>query len=124
MPDARKILVVEDEAPIAKLLSTKLGLTGYEVKTAGDGQIALDLMSGEKFDLVLLDLMMPNVDGFQVLAELKKRNDATPVIVATNLNQPNDISRVMELGCTNYYVKADTSLDQIVENVRSVLAVR
>ncbi len=122
MPEAKKILVVEDEARISKLLSMKLGLAGFGVGLASDGQEALDILAAEKYDLILLDLLMPRVDGFGVLAEMQKRGDRTPVIVATNLNQPSDISRVFELGCTNYYVKADTSLDQIVEHAKRVLS--
>jgi len=122
MPESsKKILVVEDEELIAKPLSMKLRLSGYEVKNADDGEEALAVLAKEKFDLILLDLLMPKVDGFGVLAELNKRRDHTPVIVATNLNQPEDVSRVFELGCTNYYVKADTSLDQIVDNARKTI---
>ena len=122
MPEGvKKILIVEDERMIAKMLVMKLQSAGFEVANAYDGGEALAIMEKEKFNLVLLDLMMPRVDGFDVLAELKKRGDMTPVIVATNLNQESDISRVLELGVSNYYVKSDTSLDEIVENIKSVL---
>jgi len=117
----KKILVVEDEELIAKPLSMKLRLSGFEVKNAFDGQEALENLAKEKFDLILLDLLMPKIDGFGVLADLQKKRDTTPVIVATNLNQAEDVSRVFELGCTNYYVKADTTLDQIVENVKKTI---
>ena len=96
-------------------------MSGFETKNAFDGQEALEIIAKEKFDLILLDLLMPKIDGFAVLAELKKKGDTTPVIVATNLNQAEDVSRVFELGCTNYYVKADTTLDQIVENVKKTI---
>lgn len=122
MDEPKKILIVEDEPGISKLLSTKLALAGFKVGTAFDGQEALDTLSREKYDLILLDLLMPRVDGFGVLSELGQRKDRTPVIVATNLNQPSDVSRVFELGCTNYYVKSDTSLDQIVEHAQRVLS--
>jgi len=117
----KKILIAEDEELIAKPLGLKLSLSGYETKHAVNGREALNMLSREKFDLILLDLLMPEVDGFSVLAELKKRGDKTPVIVATNLNQAEDVSRVFELGCTNYYVKADTNLDQIVDNVKKTI---
>ncbi len=113
----KRILVVEDEEMIAKPLAMKLRLSGFEVNNAFNGEEALDVLSKEKYDLIILDLMMPKVDGFGVLAELQKRGDTTPVVVATNLNQAEDVSRVFELGVTNYYVKADTTLDQIVEHV-------
>jgi two-component system response regulator TctD len=117
----KKILIVEDEELIAKPLGMKLRLSGFETKHVLNGKEALDTLGNEKFDLILLDLLMPEVDGFAVLAELQKRTDPTPVIVATNLNQAEDVSRVFELGCTNYYVKADTTLDQIVENVKKTI---
>jgi DNA-binding response OmpR family regulator len=117
----KKILVVEDERMIAKPLAMKLSLSGFEVKNAYDGEEALSMMQGEKFDIILLDLMMPKVDGFDVLKELKNRGDGTPVIIATNLNAEKDVSRVLELGVTNYYVKSDTTLDEIVENVKRAL---
>jgi len=123
MAGLKKVLVVEDEEAIAKPLAMKLGFAGFEVKNAYDGRQALDILAAEKFDVILLDLLMPNVDGFEVLKQLQASHNATPVIVATNLNQPADVSRVFELGCSNYYVKADTSLDQIVANAREATTV-
>ena len=117
----KKILIVEDEELIAKPLSMKLRLSGFETKNAYNGEEALEILNKEKFDLILLDLLMPKVDGFSVLAELRKKGDTTPIIVATNLNQAEEVSRVFELGCTNYYVKADTTLDQIVENAKKTI---
>lgn len=118
---SKKILIVEDEEAIVKPLKMKLAIAGFEVKSAGDGEEGLAMMAKEKFDLILLDLLMPKVDGFGVLAAMREKHDRTPVIVATNLNQPSDVSRVFELGCTNYYVKSDTTLDQIVENAKAAL---
>jgi DNA-binding response OmpR family regulator len=122
MPElAKKILIVEDERLIAKPLAMKLQFSGFEVKNAYDGAEALTMMADEKFDLVLLDLMMPKVDGFDVLSKLKERGDMTPVIVASNLSQEKDISRVLELGVTSYYVKTNTTLDEIVTNIKMAL---
>jgi two-component system alkaline phosphatase synthesis response regulator PhoP len=119
----KKILIVEDEKLIVKPLELKLKLSGFETKVAYNGQEALDMMKNEKFDLVLLDLMMPEIDGFAVLNELRKRGDSTPVIVASNLNQMEDISKALELGVTSYYVKSNTSLGEIVENVKKAIKV-
>lgn len=106
---------------IAKPLAMKLQFAGFEVKNAFDGAEALEMLANEKFDLVLLDLMMPKVDGFDVLTQLKERGDMTPVIVASNLSQEKDISRVLELGVTSYYVKTNTTLDEIVSNIKMAL---
>lgn len=122
MPDTlKKVLIVEDERLIVKPLAMKLQLSGFEVNSAYNGAEALDLLEKEKFDIILLDLMMPKVDGFDVLSEMKKRGDKTPVIIASNLNQEKDISRALELGVTSYYVKSDINLDGIVEKIREAL---
>lgn len=118
---AKKVLIVEDERLIVKPLAMKLELSGFKVSIAYDGGEALDLMAKEKFDIVLLDLMMPKVGGFDVLAELNKRGDETPVIIASNLNQEKDVSKALELGVTSYYVKSDISLDEIVGKIKEAL---
>jgi DNA-binding response OmpR family regulator len=120
---SKKILIVEDEKMIVKPLEMKLKLSGFETGVAYNGEEALAVLEKEKFDLILLDLMMPKVDGFGVLTELKKRGNLTPVIVATNLNQEGDISKALELGVFSYYVKADTSLSEIVDNVKKALQI-
>jgi DNA-binding response OmpR family regulator len=119
----KKILIVEDEKLIAKPLALKLKLSSFETKTAFDGEEALEMLENEKFDLILLDLMLPKLDGFGVLAELKKRGNQIPVIVASNLNQMDDISRTLELGVSSYYVKSNTTFDEIVENVKKALGI-
>lgn len=119
----KKILIVEDEKLIVKPLEIKLKLSGFQVGTAYDGKEALDILAKEKYDLILLDLMMPDIDGFTVLKELNKRGDQTPVIIASNLNQIDDVSRALEMGVKNYYVKSNTSLEEIVENVKKTLGI-
>jgi DNA-binding response OmpR family regulator len=119
--DKKKILIIEDEEAIVKPLAMKLELSGFSVAKAYDGEQGLALMEKEKFDLVLLDLMMPKIDGFGVLTALKAKGSTIPVIVATNLNQPDDVSRVFELGCSSYYIKSDTTLEQIAETVKNTL---
>lgn len=122
MPETKKkVFIVEDEKLIIKPLAMKLELSGFEVKSANDGGEALAVLEKEKFDIILLDLMMPKVDGFDVLTELQKRGDTTPVIIASNLNQENDVSKALELGVTNYYVKSDITLDEIVQKIKQVL---
>ncbi|MFH1946865.1 MAG: response regulator, partial [Candidatus Magasanikbacteria bacterium] len=118
----KKILIVEDEKPMSRALVLKLNNSGYEAKPAYDGQEALDILTKEKFDLILLDLMMPRVDGFGVLEEMKKRSDNTPVICSTNLSQPSDIDRTKALGVKDYFVKSDTPISEVIERVARVLA--
>lgn len=105
---------------MAQALKLKLSHEGYEVEVVADGNAALALMKERPFNLVLLDLMMPHCDGFGVLEDMKKRGDATPVIVLTNLSQREDEERVKQYGAKGFYVKADTPLTDIVNQVQSV----
>ena|SRR5579883_722409 len=119
----KKILVVEDEKPIAKALRLKLESSGFEVTSAFNGNEALELLGKGTFDLIILDLVMPGIDGFTVLSELKQRKLAMPVIAASNLGQMEDIKRAKDLGAGNYFVKSNTSLAQIVDLVKKELSV-
>ena len=102
-----RILVVDDEAVNRILLSTNLAESGYVVETAEDGQQALSTLSARPFDLILLDLIMPRMDGYQVLAELKS-DDALrriPVIVISASDEIESIVRCIEMGATDYLTK-------------------
>ena len=117
----KHILIVEDEKPLSKALSLKLINSGFETSTAFDGEEALMKLSEGKFDLVLLDLMIPKKDGFTVLSEMRLRGDVTPVIVSTNLSQPIDESKTKELGAQGYIIKSDTSLVEIIKKISDFL---
>ena len=105
---SRSILVVDDEPYIGRIIQLKLESGPYSVELAHDGRSALErLSSGERFDLVLLDIMMPHVSGLEVLAELRKlpgRED-TPVIMLTAKGQDTDRARAAELGATDFLTK-------------------
>ena len=121
MADAsKKILIAEDEKPLAQVLTLKLERSGFDVRVAVNGQEALDVLAKEKFDLVLLDLVMPKVDGFGVLKELKKRGDATKVIVLSNLSQEEDAKKAKELGAQDFFIKSNTPIADIVEKVTAL----
>jgi DNA-binding response OmpR family regulator len=105
MPEIKKkILVVEDDGSMREIVSHKLELHGFEVIQAEDGKVALELFQQKKPDLVLLDLMLPEVDGFAVLENIRKNSDpglsATPVIILSNVWNDKDILRCkcVELG--------------------------
>src|SRR5688500_11638174 len=91
------VLVVDDEKMIRSMLQMSLQRMGYDVTTADDGAQALDLFHHQSFDLVLLDILMPNVDGFTVCSELRRVSDV-PIVMLTALNRPDDIVRGLELG--------------------------
>lgn len=116
-----KILIAEDEKPIANVLKLKLNKSGFEAKAVYDGIQAIVAMNDQKFDLVLLDLVMPNLDGFGVLEKMKQKGITTPVIVSTNLSQKSDIEKAKSLGAVDYFVKSDTSINGVVEHIKKIL---
>ena len=119
MADAKdkKILVVEDDFLLLEMYSITLTAEGYEVLKASDGADGLRLAETDQPDLILLDLNMPNVSGFQVLADFKERGITTPVVVISNTDEQSAIDKTTELGAKEYVVKAHTNLDQIKEIV-------
>lgn len=115
----KKILLAEDEKAISNALTLKLKKSGYNVTQAFDGQEAIDHLSKGKFDLVLLDIMMPKVDGYGVLGHIKDNKIKTSVIVLSNLSQQEDVDRVKALGAKDFFVKSNTSLVQMIELVEN-----
>lgn len=119
--ETKKILIAEDERPLAKALNLKLNKTGAKITSVYNGQEALNILEKEKFDYILLDLMMPIVGGFEVLEYIAKNKITTPVSVLSNLGQDEDIKRAKSLGAKFYFVKADTQLSKIVDLVKKEL---
>lgn len=116
-----KILLAEDDYAISRVYAGGLTHSGFEVIIAINGVDALEKIRINRPDLVLLDLMMPIKNGFEVLEEIRK-DDALkdiPVIILSNLGQESDIARSKELGITDYLVKSDTSMKHLIEKVKS-----
>ncbi|MCE9585492.1 response regulator [Candidatus Nomurabacteria bacterium] len=116
-----KILICDDEQAIRHALELKLTHEGFDVVTTPDGNECVSLMSDQDFDLLLLDLVLPQKDGFAILEELKLMKNKVPVIIISNLGQEEDIKRVKELGVVHYLIKSNTSINDMVEKVKSVL---
>jgi len=116
---AKRVLIVEDERPLAHALDLKLKHEGFDSVVANNGKEGLDLILGGDFDVVLLDMMMPVMDGFQVLKELQKQEKRPVVFVLSNLSQREDEARVLEAGARKYFIKSDTPLSIIVEEVKN-----
>lgn len=114
-----KILVVDDEASIRRILETRLSMIGYDVVTAADGEEALDTFRKEIPDLVVLDVMMPKLDGYGVCQELRKESDI-PIIMLTALGDVADRITGLELGADDYVVKP-FSPKELEARIRSVL---
>lgn len=119
----KKILFVEDEPSLQKAIKEVLTQEKFEVLIASDGEEGLKLVKEKKPDLILLDLILPKKDGFEVLKELKE-DDSTkdiPVIVLTNLEGTGDVEKALELGATTYLVKANYKLDDVVVKIKDFL---
>lgn len=123
MTDTKFILVVEDD-PVLKNLLGHTFAGKYQTLYASDGNEALALFEQYRPTLVLLDLMLPTMDGFAVLESIRKRTDdlkAVPVIVVSNLGQQSDKDRALGLGATQYLVKAEVSVEEIVGKMEETL---
>lgn len=123
MAEKKRILIVEDEKPLARAMMLKLKDSGFIVKNAYDGIEALEILKKEKFDLILLDLIMPRMDGFGTLDEIKARGITTPVIITSNLSQEEDRQRAKEEGAVGFFIKADVALSSIVDQVKLKLGI-
>ena len=123
-PAAKKILLVEDEDFIRELYVRQLSKAGFEVKSAADGQTGLETLKNESFDLLLLDIMLPGMNGLQLLREFKTQNPASTMItiLLTNLGQEAVIKEGFELGAQAYLIKASYTPDQVVSEVKNILA--
>lgn len=120
---AKKILFVEDEAALQKTLGDVLEQEGYKVINALDGEAGLKMAQAELPDLILLDLILPKMHGFEVLSALKndKATKDIPIIVLTNLESMGDIEKALELGATTYLVKASYSLEEVVSKIKKAI---
>ena len=125
MPErARRVLLAEDDRFLRRAAEARLRQHGLEVLTAADGEEALRLARSEPLDLILLDVVMPKLEGFEVL-KLLKEDEATariPVIVLSNLGQERDVAQAKALGALAFLVKAHLSLQDLVDRVDAVLA--
>ena len=119
-----KILVAEDDKLISTALCDALKASNYETVVAFDGEETIAKAKSEKPDLMLLDIMMPKLDGISVLWELKSNPEIAkmPVIVLTNIGDVDTISKIVEAGAVDYLLKSDQSMEDIVQKVKDVLS--
>lgn len=116
----KKVLVVEDEELIADLLQKKLRKEGYYAFVAGDGEAALKQIREERPDIVLLDIVLPRMNGFEVLSELRKDEElrGIPVIIISNSGQPAEIEKAKEAGVRDWLIKTEFDPQEVLEKVR------
>jgi len=116
---AKKILIIEDEEIILGLLQRKLTAEGYEVSVARDGDEGLRAMKEVKPDLILLDIIMPKMGGFEVMEEMNKDKELKkfPVIVISNSGQPVELDRAQQLGAKDWLIKTEFDPREVIDKV-------
>ncbi len=118
-----KILFIEDDPLIVKIYTTRLTADGYQVLSAENGEDGIKLAETETPDLVILDIMMPKIDGFGVLEKLRANEmmKNKPILVYSNLAQEEEIKRAQTLGATEFIIKANLSPTEMVEKIKKYL---
>lgn len=123
MADKKCVLVVDDEKELRELLVQKLTKAGFDVAAAGDGEEGLEVAREKKPDLILLDIVMPKMDGITMLKKLREEEwgKNVEVMLLTVLEDEQHLSQALEAGAREYFVKTDWKLDDVVERVKSKL---
>jgi len=120
---AKTILIVEDDKFLRELIAQKLVKEGYEISEAVDGEEGIKKIREEKPGLVLLDLILPGIDGFEVLSKMREEPGLAPipVIILSNLGQKEDVERGLKLGAADYLIKAHFTPGEIIEKIKNIL---
>ncbi len=120
---AKKILIIEDDKFLRELIGQKLLKEGYDIIEAVDGEKGIKSVKDEKPDLVLLDLILPGMDGFEVLIKIKEDSEIAqiPVIILSNLGQKDDIEKGLKMGAVDYLIKAHFTPGEIIDKIKVVL---
>jgi len=118
-----KILLIEDDTFLVEMYTTKFELEGFAVASAEDGKKGLEMVKKENPDIILLDILMPKMDGFAVLDALKKDQETAdiPVILLTNLGQKDDVKKGFEKGAVGYLIKAHFMPSEVVDKIKKIL---
>jgi len=123
---ANKILIIEDDIVLQKALNEYLSSEGFDVTAASDGESGMEMSLSENPDLILLDIILPKKDGYEVLQSVRK-NEKTkniPVILLTNLDSIHDVQKALEFGATTYLVKADYKLEEVMAKIKDILNIK
>jgi len=120
---AKTILIIEDDKFLRELIAQKLFKEGYNIIEAIDGEEGIKKVKEEKPDLVLLDLILPGIDGFEVLSQIKEDSSLAqiPVIILSNLGQKEDVEKGLKLGAIDFLIKAHFTPGEIIEKINSAL---
>ena len=120
--EKKKILIVEDDNFVAEVYFAKLTEMGYEAILAQNGEEGIATLKKDKLDMILLDILMPIMNGMEMLEEIKKREDwkNIPVILLTNVGEKESIQKVREMGVKNYLIKSHFTPAEVIEKIESV----
>lgn len=121
--EPKNILVIEDDKFLRELISQKLSKEGFKISEAMDGEEGVKKIQQEKPDLILLDLILPGLDGFEVLFQTKQDPALSeiPVIILSNLGQKEDVERGLKMGAVDYLIKAHFTPGEIIEKIKQAL---
>ncbi len=119
----QKILIIEDDKFLRELITQKLVKEDFEISEAVDGEEGIKKIKEEKPDLVLLDLILPGIDGFEVLSRMKKESTLAPipVIILSNLGQKDDVEKGLKMGAVDYLIKAHFTPGEIIDKIKAAL---
>lgn len=119
----KSILIIEDDDFFRELVRKKLSSEGFSVFEAVDGEKGIKEVKEKKPNLILLDLLLPNVDGFEVLSQIKTDSaiSSIPIIILSNLGQQEDIERGLKLGANDFLIKSQFDIDQVINKIKDIL---
>ena len=119
----KKVLIIEDDSFLQGLEAGKLKKEGYEVITASTGEEAMKKIKEPGISIILLDLILPNFDGFEILKKIRETEETkkTPVIVFSNLSEEKDVKKSQELGATDFLVKSNFTLEELIGHLEKIL---
>jgi DNA-binding response OmpR family regulator len=120
---AKKILIIEDDKFLRELITRKLSGDGFNIVEATDGEEGMKKLKEEKPDLVLLDLILPGIDGFEFLTKAKEDPSISsiPIIILSNLGQREEVEKGLKMGATDYLIKAHFTPGEIIEKIKNIL---
>ena len=118
-----KILLVEDDPFLVDIYSSKFKENGFEIDSATGGEEALQKLGENKYDLVILDIVLPQIDGWEILSKIKKdlKLDELKVVILSNLSQKEEVEKGIELGASRYLIKAHYTPSQVVDEIKKIL---
>lgn len=119
----KNILLIEDDPFLIDIYITKLKEAGFGVEVAKDGQTALKLLKRKKYDLLILDIVLPHIDGWEILERIKKQKELKDllIVILSNLGQKQEVKKGLDLGATKYLIKAHYKPSEIIEEIKEIL---